>query len=64
MRYFIIFYKGPNLNGHITRRCLKYPYQTHAYEWIKQSSELKDGDFAISNIIELSEEDFNNWIAK
>ena len=68
-RYFLIFYIGSLKTtgqqiGHMTHvsKNGKYPNAKQVVEWLKEQNP-ETLTFVITNLIELSETDFNNWSA-
>jgi hypothetical protein len=69
MRYFIIFYtynlpglfnSGPTL-GELAFINSTFPNRLDVLSQIQVNEVLKNASVVFTNIIELSEEDFNNW---
>lgn len=68
-RYFLIFYTGNLISsgqqiGHMTHisKDGRHPNAKQVVEWLKEQNP-KTENFVITNLIELSESDFNDWSA-
>jgi len=65
MRYFIVFYKYNTLGGKCVLLTLvqnEYPNKSLTEKLIEEKSFLSEDTGTITNIIELNETDFNNFI--